>query len=212
MNPFDYTLFDVTKEAGSHLCALYSRLSITSSTDAESNWWRMKNWALKSFPDSMKFTTRDDMKRIIALINTEIKFLEKSYTDQLDLIRNKENTTQLNEIREARKLPINYLATKLTPSLLAELDARAHQLRRLYTHLAVSAPTIVEEHWWMLKLSEMAHFPMNIGLHSDENLTTLTNHIHKEIEFLTSNHHETINLLNGSTIKILEERRETSHI
>ena len=79
MEPFDYTLFDVTKEAGSHLGALYTHLSVTAPTQPESNWWGMKSGTLHSFPTSMHFTHRDEMKRAIALINAEIDFLNTAY-------------------------------------------------------------------------------------------------------------------------------------
>lgn len=212
MEPFDYTLFDVTKEAGSHLGALYTHLSVTAPTQPESNWWGMKSGTLHSFPTSMHFTHRDEMKRAIALINAEIDFLNTAYGEQLDLLRRKENADKLREICEAKDIPFKYEFTRLDPDLKNKVYETIRHLRTLYTHLAVSAPATVEEHWWMLKLSEMAHFPINIGLRSEEIMTALITMMRTEIDFLTTTYHDQLTILDNSIVTSLAaQRQDTQH-
>lgn len=210
MDPFDYTLFDVTKEAGSHLGAIYTHLSVTAPTKPESSWWRMKAWAMKSFPTSMHFTHRDEMKRAIALINTEIEFLNTTYGEQLDLLRQKENADKLQKIQDTKDLPFEYEGIRLDPELKNKVYETARNLRTLYTHLAVSSPTTVEEHWWMLKLSEMAHFPINIGLRSEEIMTALITMMQTEDNFLTTTYHDQLAALDNSIVASLATQRRNT--
>ncbi|AKK07415.1 hypothetical protein CMUST_15630 (plasmid) [Corynebacterium mustelae] len=210
MDTFDYTLFDVTKEAGSHLGAIYTHLSVTAPTKPESSWWRMKAWAMKSFPTSMHFTHRDEMKRAIALINTEIEFLNTTYGEQLDLLRQKENADKLQKIQDTKDLPFEYEGIRLDPELKNKVYETARNLRTLYTHLAVSSPTTVEEHWWMLKLSEMAHFPINIGLRSEEIMTALITMMQTEDNFLTTTYHDQLAALDNSIVASLATQRRNT--
>lgn len=210
MDTFDYTLFDVTKEADSHLGAIYIHLSMTSPTESESNWWRMKARAMKSFPTSMNFIHRDEMKRAIALINTEIEFLNTTYGEQLDLLRKKENADKLQKIRDTKKLPFKYEGIRLDPELKNKVYETARNLRTLYTHLAVSSPATVEEHWWMLKLSEMAHFPINIGLRSEEIMTALITMMQTENNFLTTTYHDQLAALDNSIVASLATQRRNT--
>ncbi|MDO4760653.1 MAG: hypothetical protein Q4A31_01870 [Corynebacterium sp.] len=209
MEYYDYTLFDVTKEAGSRLEALYSHLSLTSATDAESRWWRLKIAALKGFPTFIHFTHSDQMRSAIALINTEVEFLTSAYEQQLHLIWNKENEQQLRAQESARRAPQEFYGLSVDPALVAELEQYAQQLRTVYTQLAISAPSTMDERWWMMKLSEMAHFPFGIGISSNDMCQALIALIKVEKDFLAHAYYTQLAVLSDSIVSTLAQQRAT---